>query len=670
MEMVSRAASRWLQLQRFAIFLYLLFGALLIRQKPGLQYDEALLVRGAVHLRHSPHQDLPLPHDPRTRIHVFGFWFPLMTARYVGAINEFVCLPLFAWFGPRTSLVRAVSLLFGAVGLWGIGRLIREQVSPSAGALVSILIAVNPAYAWMTVFDNNAVGISMATLGLCCVALSQYLLRASTRAAFVVGLTLGFAIWARANFIWVIIAVLAATVLTLGKQMLVPRAHWIVAGAGAILGGLPFLIYQAVSRGGTWQALDMFATQDSLGERLLSRLVMFSETLLAEGEHRAMWNGPPMPVWERWLFPLIVLGACAVCLASRKVWPRVTALAFVFLGAILLYSRLEVSEHHLVELLPFAVAIAVFASSLLTERFRISRAIIAALALLYIASALYWQGAAIQGLRATGGVGIWSDALIPLAEQLERNYPTREIKILDWGLQDNLYVVTDGRLQTREMFWNATREQSGVPRPWIEEIRDGGIFVLNGSDHRQLPAASEGFLEAFQQGNPEAHRIIIPQRNGAPYAEIFDIVPNTVHIGPVSSLRTGDARRGNQLEGFHPIAEAGWRWTKREFAVILAPPELPAGGNARLTLDLYVPDTTIAKLGPITISAQLNHHPLKPETYAKPGSYTLTRDVPGAWLSPGSDRIEFSLDKALEPTATETRELGVVVSGTALAPAN
>jgi hypothetical protein len=331
---------------------------------------------------------------------------------------------------------------------------------------------------------------------------------------------------------------------------------------------------------------------------------------------------------------------------------------------------LEISEHHLVELLPFAAAMAVFASSLLIERFRISRTIIGALTLLYIGSALYWQGAAIQGLRATGGVGIWSDALIPFAEHLERNYPNREIKILDWGLQDNLYVVTDGRVQTREVFWNATREQSDVSRPWMEEIRDGGIFVLNGSDHRQFPAPSEGFLEAFREGNPAAQRTVIPQRNGAPYAESFDIVPNTVHIGPASSLRTGDARRANQLDGFHQIEEAGWRWTKREFAVTLALPELPAGGSARLTLDLYVPDTIIGKLGPITISAQLNHHPLKPETYAKPGSYTVTRDVPGTWLSPGSNRIEFSLDKALEPTATETRELGVVVSAAALASAN
>jgi hypothetical protein len=658
--MASRAASRWLQLQRFAIFVYLLFGALLIRQKPGLQYDEALHVVGAVHLRQDPHQDLPMPHDRRTWIHVFGFWFPLMTARYVGAIKEYLCLPLFAHFGPRTSLVRAVSLLFGAVGIWGIGRLLREQVSESTGALVSILIAVNPAYAWMTVFDNGGVGISMATLGLCCAALSQYLLRASTRAAFVLGITLGFAIWARANFIWVIIAVLAAAAIAIGKRILVPRAHWIGAGVGAILGGLPFLVYQIVSRGGTWQALDMFTTQESLRDRLLARLVMFSEALLAEGEHRAMWNGPPMPVWERWLFPLIVLGACALCLASRKLWPRITALAFLVLAAVLFSSRLAVSEHHLVELLPFAAAMAVFASASLMTRFR---PLVVALAVLYIGSALYWQGAAIQGLRATGGVGIWSDALIPLAEQLEQKYSTREIKILDWGLQENLYVVTDGRLHTREIF-------ADMRRPWLDELRDGGIFILNGSDHRQAPAASEGFLEAFREGNPVAQRIVIPQRNGAPYAEIFDIVPNTVHIGPVSSLKTSDARRGKQLEGFHQIEAGGWRWTQREFAVMLASPELPAGGNARLTLDLYVPDSTIAKLGPITISGQLNHHPLKPETYFMPGSYTFTRDVPGAWLSPGPDRIEFSLNKALEPSATETRELGVVVSSAALEPAN
>src|SRR5690349_14777047 len=64
---------------RAALVLYCLLAIVQIRQKPGLQYDEALSVMGAVHLRHQPRQEFTLPHDPNTWIHVRSRWLPLMT---------------------------------------------------------------------------------------------------------------------------------------------------------------------------------------------------------------------------------------------------------------------------------------------------------------------------------------------------------------------------------------------------------------------------------------------------------------------------------------------------------------------------------------------------------------------------------------------------------------
>ena len=91
---------------------YCLWSALLILQNPGLQYDEALLVLGSVHMRHSP-GELTLPHDPNTWLCPSSRCFPLMTVRYVGAIKEYLCLPLFAAFGPSAEAVRIVSMLLG-----------------------------------------------------------------------------------------------------------------------------------------------------------------------------------------------------------------------------------------------------------------------------------------------------------------------------------------------------------------------------------------------------------------------------------------------------------------------------------------------------------------------------------------------------------------------------
>src|SRR6476660_6689769 len=109
--MVAMTMDRyWPWVLRGAVAVYCLWAGLLTLQNPGFQYDEALLVLGSVHMRHSP-RELTLPHDPDTWVCPGGRCFPLMTVRYVGAIKEYLCLPLFAAFGAGAETVRLLSTL-------------------------------------------------------------------------------------------------------------------------------------------------------------------------------------------------------------------------------------------------------------------------------------------------------------------------------------------------------------------------------------------------------------------------------------------------------------------------------------------------------------------------------------------------------------------------------
>ncbi len=664
---------RWILLS--AVALYLVIALCLILQRPGLQYDEALLVQGSVQMRISP-AELPLPHDPDTWICPLGRCFPLMTVRYVGSAKEYLCLPVFAVFGNNTVALRVLSALLGAFGIWGIASLVRAQAGVAAAAGTAWILALNPAYADMSIFDNDAFAISMAALGLLCVAVSAYLRKQTPSSAFWAGAAIAFLVWARANLVWMLAALSVAALVTLGKRLLLPRSHWIAALAGCIVGGFPFLAYQLLSKGGTWQGLSMFSSGGTMREQLFNRLISFSETLLSDREHRAMWQGPPMPDWQRWLFPAIVLASCLACLLiktnGRTVFARLMAIAFLVFAAILFFARVNLSEHHLIELLPFAVVLIVLASTLI-GCYRWGAALLVALAMVYVGSALFWQYSAMRGLRNTGGVGPWSDGIAPLAHYLEQQYPNREVQILDWGLEYNLFVLTGGKLRTREVYENATEQQSMRRRPWIDEIRDGGVYLLNGPENRQFPIASSGFLHAIEEGRPIAHWRTIKQRNGAAFAQIVEIEPNTLGQGStpqatsVSTLSTGDERFANQLEGFHKIEEGGWRWTKREFSITLNAPDLTGGGNARLSVDLYIPTPVIQKLGVITLRAHLGSHQLAPEAYRKEGQFTYARDLDASWLTAGPNRFDFALDKSLPPNPPEERELGIIVQRATLA---
>jgi len=657
----------WRRAVACAVLVYCLWAVALIMQKPGLHNDEAYEMSAAIHMLHSP-QEVAFAHHPNSWVAIFGRSYPLMTLPYIGAVRQYLCLPLFAFFGPSTVGIRLLSMLLGALGILGMSTLISEHVGRTAGAATAWILAMNPPYIGMMAFDNVALSVWMAASGLLSLAVARYLRKPTPAAAFLVGAGMGFALWARANFLWLLAAVFVASLIVLRKRMLLPLSHWAAMAGGGIVGGLPLLVYEIQSKGGTLAVVDRLPAGPSLGLRLSTRLVMLSETFLMDNERRAMWDGPTMPDWQRWLFPAVIFASCLACLLVRRArsraeieWARIVSLSFLFLGAMLFLTSMGIAEHHLIVLLPFAVVMTVLASSMVWLRYRGTRMAIAAVAILYIGCTSYWNFSAIQGLRRTGGVGRWSDSLISLGKRLEKEYPSQELQIMDWGLMNNLYIVTNGRLNLQEVFWEATEQQSWMKRPWQEEIRSGGVFLVTGSTLRAFPAPIEGFLQALAETRPVTRRATVLQRNGLPYAQIIDIRPNTLHPGLSSRVITGKERFANQLVGFHDIEGSGWRWTKREFAVILGSPD-PQGGTAtQLTLELYIPESSLQILGPITLTARVGGHVLAPERYTQAGPHTFTRDLEPAWIGPGPNRIDFALDKCRPPGASEGRELGVVV---------
>jgi hypothetical protein len=193
----------------------------------------------------------------------------------------------------------------------------------------------------------------------------------------------------------------------------------------------------------------------------------------------------------------------------------------------------------------------------------------------------------------------------------------------------------------------------------MEELREGGVFVLFAPGLRQIPAATTAFLAALQEYSPLTRSFSVPQRDGAPYAEAIEVEPNTLSQRKVTRITTADPRQAGRLEGFHEIEEGRWRWSKRSFAILFDNPEAPA----RLSLEIYLPDSVIQKLGPVRLTAQANGHAIRPQTYRTPGSFVFARDIPASWMTPGTVRVEFTLDKSLRIAG---RELGVVVVSAAL----
>ncbi len=126
-----------------------------------------------------------------------------------------------------------------------------------------------------------------------------------------------------------------------------------------------------------------------------------------------------------------------------------------------------------------------------------------------------------------------------------------------------------------------------------------------------------------------------------------------------SHLSFADPRAAVQLiHGFYDPEGNAWRWTARQFSAVLPTPD--SSTTTQLVFKFNVPEVSIRKLGPLTLSASVNGFSLPTVTYSVPGDYTYRHDIPAAALTGEAVTVDFSLDKTLPPEGTDRRELGLV----------
>jgi hypothetical protein len=116
------------------------------------------------------------------------------------------------------------------------------------------------------------------------------------------------------------------------------------------------------------------------------------------------------------------------------------------------------------------------------------------------------------------------------------------------------------------------------------------------------------------------------------------------------------------LSGFHGVEQGAWRWTMKNFSVVLKPPVGSDQKGATLRLKMFISDDQINRLGPFTVSAEIDGQRLDPETFSKPGDQVYSRPVSPELMKASSVKVNFSLDKAREPDNIDGRQLGVVTS--------
>jgi len=122
------------------------------------------------------------------------------------------------------------------------------------------------------------------------------------------------------------------------------------------------------------------------------------------------------------------------------------------------------------------------------------------------------------------------------------------------------------------------------------------------------------------------------------------------------------------VKGFYTTDNDYWRWTAREFSIILSRPEGADRTGAILMLRFAIAPESVARLKSLDLSTTVDGVALPRQHYEKAGQFISRQGVPAEALKFDPVRVDFSLDKALQPSNKDPRELGLVVSQVGFEP--
>jgi hypothetical protein len=131
--------------------------------------------------------------------------------------------------------------------------------------------------------------------------------------------------------------------------------------------------------------------------------------------------------------------------------------------------------------------------------------------------------------------------------------------------------------------------------------------------------------------------------------------------GPQNVIRMSDLHTEKQLlGGFYALEAGAWRWTTKEFTVMLKVPDGATKSGGVLTLQGSVSPEGVQN-GPLQIASDVMGQPLTAQSFSKPGEMIYRVDVPPSALTAPLVAAHFNLSNT-HRVPGDLRDLGIIVS--------
>jgi hypothetical protein len=222
----------------------------------------------------------------------------------------------------------------------------------------------------------------------------------------------------------------------------------------------------------------------------------------------------------------------------------------------------------------------------------------------------------------------------------------------EWGLR--YYLESEGGLPLRE-------GQAIHPGEIVVSSKLGYPITFTAGGGVLAPTAERTITSAIPL------RLVALQGRASYSTTMLGLRPFDVSLAPIDQLSAelmierkptltdlpmNAPEAGQQIvSGVYQLENGQWRWMSQTATILLKTPDQPAP----VTLRFYIPDSSPTR----QVTVALNDHPIVSQTYAAPGTYTLSSPS----VKPGGDsaKLTVTLDKSFSAPG-DVRQLGIILS--------
>jgi len=501
---VEKLASktRYSRIAIAACCLYFLIGQAFIPLL-GIEDDESLFAMPLLNPRSSEYS-----------LHVLHRDVSLMLMSYLGTLKTLIFKFVVQAFGTSVWATREPMLIAGAASVWLFYLLMRRVAGELAAIAGCVLLAADTLYLLTSCFDWGPVALQHLLITGGAYALVRFYQERDDRVLAAGCFAFGLAMWDKALAEWMLSGLAVAALVLCLRQIrsifALRRAG--IAAVAFCLGALPLIVYNAANSGATFsgnfhretnrfgeKAQVLWNTVDGSG--LIGYLTHADSQTPHPHERRGLQSvsaGIERAMGDD-TDNLTIYGlVAAVLLSALGGWRSVRTVLFAAIAMAVAWVQMAMtataggSVHHTILLWPLPmVALAAGFAGVWERAGRAGVWMLALVVGILSVSSLLTTNEYYRLMSRNGGSLSWTDAINPLRDDL-MGRRARMVYCVDWGILDNLRLLSRGRLP---LVWSdsfSPAEMAGMSEP-------GGVFAghVEGVQYmpenaRKLAVAAEG----------------------------------------------------------------------------------------------------------------------------------------------------------------------------------